>query len=209
MVRFGFLFILVWCMLALPVRAVEIAVTDDLVVEVDLRQGWTLHLEPPEALVKEMAVHVAHEPAAAKATAEQVERVVRKRMAANEAIVYHAASGACLYIDFSALDPGQSAPGAKTLRNSAEYAAESLASEEDVAGVKWQVTPYEVNGADDAFLLVADYLQHDQPMKFHGVIGYTDGFWFYFYYTDPGKDPAALAQMTAMLKQLTVRSLKH
>ena len=47
-------------------------------------------MEPPEELVKEAALHVAHEPAAAKASAEQIEKVTRKRMAANEAFIYHA-----------------------------------------------------------------------------------------------------------------------
>ena len=58
---------LVTSLLALPSYAAEIAVTESLVVEIDLSEGWALHLEPPDALVKEMAAHVAHEPAAVAA----------------------------------------------------------------------------------------------------------------------------------------------
>lgn len=197
--------ILIAALLALPVYAVEIDVTDSLVFEIELGEGWTLHREPPEALVKEIASHVAHEAAAANATVEQIDRVARQRLAANEAIVYHAASGAYLSIDFSSLDPGQSPPSAKTLRNSARYAAESLAGEDDVSDVVWEVTPRQVKGAGEAFQLAADYRQHDLPMKFLGIIGYLEGYWFFLYYTDPGKDPATFAAMQGMLEQAVVR----
>lgn len=205
MQKFSFLLILVAGLLALPAYAVEIAVTDTLVFEIELREGWTLHLEPPEALVREIASHVAHEAAAANASAEQIDMVARKRLAANEAIVYHAASGAHLDIDFSPLDPGQAPPKAKTLRNSARYAADSLAGEDDVSDVVWKVTPRQVKGAGEAFQLAADYKQHDLPMKFLGIIGYVEGYWFFLYYTDPGKDPAAYAEMQAMLEGAVVR----
>jgi hypothetical protein len=194
-------------LLALPSYAAEIAVTESLVVEIDLSEGWALHLEPPDALVKEMAAHVAHEPAAvaANATPEQIERVARKRMMANEAIVYHAASGAYLYIDFSAVDQGASAPRSKDLRNSAEYAAQSLENEEDVTAVVWEVTPVKVNGAREAFQLAADYRQHEFPMKFMGIIGYVEGYWFFLYYTDTMKDPETFGEMMSMLEKLVVR----
>ncbi|MBW2690444.1 MAG: hypothetical protein JRC99_11000 [Deltaproteobacteria bacterium] len=75
MIRFVFVLSLVVGLFTVPAHAVEIAVADNLVVEINLSEGWTLHLEPPDALVKEMAVHVAHEPAAANATAEQIEKI--------------------------------------------------------------------------------------------------------------------------------------
>lgn len=205
MIRYPFVLSLVLGLMVLPVDAAEIVVTENLVVEINVTEGWTLHLEPPDALVKEMAVHVAHEPAAANATAEQIENVARKRLAVNEATVYHAASGAHLDIDFSALDPGQSAPSSITLRNSAEYAAQSLEGEDDVAEVVWEVTPGKVNGARDAFQLAADYKKHDLPVKFLGIIGYVEGYWFFLYYTDPGKDPGTFGEMQSMLEELTVR----
>ena len=205
MIRYSFVLSLVLSLLALSSHAAEIAVTKNLVVEINLSEGWALHLEPPDALVKEMAVHVAHEPAAANATAEQIESVTRKRMAANEATVYHAASGAHLDIDFSPLDQGQSAPSSQTLRNSAKYAAQSLEGEEDVADVTWDVTSVKINGAREAFQLAADYKQHDSPIKFLGIIGYVEGYWFFLYYTDPGKDSATFGEMQTMIEQLVVR----
>jgi hypothetical protein len=209
MIRYTFILSLVVSLLALPSYAAEIAVTQSLVVEINLSEGWSLHLEPPDALVKEMALHVAHEPAAANATAEQIEKVTRKRMAANEATVYHAASGAHLDIDFSALDQGQSAPSSQTLRNSAKYAAQSLESEEDIADVVWEVTEIDINGAREAFQLAADYKQHEHPVKFLGIIGYVEGYWFFLYYTDPGKDSGTFGEMQTMLEQLVIRRSDH
>jgi hypothetical protein len=205
MIRFPLVLSLVAILMVSPVDAAEIAVTMNLVVEINLSEGWSLHLEPPDALVKEMAIHVAHEPAAANATTEQIESVTRKRMAANEATVYHAASGVHLDIDFSPLDQGQSAPSSQTLRNSAKYAAQSLEGEEDVADVVWDVTSVKINGAREAFQLAADYKQHDGPMKFLGIIGYVEGYWFFLYYTDPGKDSGTFGEMQTMLEQLVVR----
>jgi hypothetical protein len=209
MIRYAFILSLVVSLLALPSYAAEIAVTQNLVVEINLSEGWTLHREPPDALVKEMALHVAHEPAAANASAEQIEKVTRKRMAANEATVYHAASGAHLDIDFSALGQGQAAPGSQTLRNSAKYAAQSLESEEDIADVVWEVTEININGAHKAFQLAADYKKHDSPVKFIGIIGYVEGYWFFLYYTDPGKDPGTFGEMQTMLEQLVIRRSGH
>ena len=195
-------------LLALPGYAAEIVVGEDLVLDLKLAEGWSLHLDPPQALVEEVARHIAHEPAAAKATAAQIESVARKRLAANEAIVYHAASGAYLAIDFSPLEPGEAAPGSSALRNSARSAAKSLAGEEDVAEVVWDVTPRQVSGAGEAYQLAAEYRQQGQPMKFIGIIGYVDGYWFYLYYTDPDKDPAVFREMLAMLEQVVVRRVR-
>ncbi len=206
--RYAFLLSLVisLSLVALPVHAVEIAVTETLVFDIDLSEGWALHLEPPKALVKDNASHVAHEPAAANATAEQIEEVARKRLTVNEAFVYHAASGAHLDIDFSSLDPGQSAPSARTLRNSAEYAAQSLENEDDVEEVVWDVTSAKINGVDETFMLSADYLQHGQPMTFRGYIGYINKYWFFLYFTAPGKNPAVLQDMQRMLESASIHS---
>lgn len=209
MIRSAFLFVLVISVLPFTVVAAEIAVSEELVVEIPLREGWALHLEPPAALVKEMAAHVAHEPAAANASAAQVEKVTRKRLAANEAFIYHAASGAHLEIDFSPLGQGDSAPSRTTLRTSAEYAAQSLESEDDVSHVVWEVRPVAVNGVREAFQLVADYLKHDLPVKFVGTIGYVEGYWFFLYFTDPSQSPEVFEQMQGMLAELVVRHSGH
>jgi len=209
MFRFLFVFILAVNLLALPAHAAEIAVAEKLVFEIDLSAGWTLHAEPPETLVKEAASHVAHEPAAVNATAEQIEKVARKRMTANEAFIYHAASGAHLDIDFSPLEQGASAPSTRTLRNSAEYAAQSLEGEEDVKDLVWEVTSVSIDGAAETFLLSAGYLQHDQPMSFLGYIGYAEGYWFFLYFTAPGKSAATLQEMQTMLDRASILSVDH
>jgi hypothetical protein len=209
MIRFVFLFALAMGFLPLPVTAAELVISEDLFVEIPLREGWTLHLEPPEALVLEMAAHVAHEPAAANASAAQIEKVTRKRLAANEAFVYHAASGAHLEIDFSPLEQGASAPSTKTLRTSAEYAAQSLEGEEGVSNVAWDVIPVKIQGAREAFQLVADYQRHDLPVKFVGTIGYVEGYWLFLYFTDPSQKPEVFEQMQEMLGKLVVRHSSH
>ncbi|MCK4508269.1 MAG: hypothetical protein KAU27_07015 [Desulfuromonadales bacterium] len=206
MIRPIWFFVLAVSLLALPAHAAEIAMTDTLTLDINLSAGWTLHLQPPEALVKEAASHVAHEAAAANATAEQIEKVARKRMTANEAFIYHAGSGAHLDIDFSPLEQGESAPSTQTLRNSAEYAAQSLEGEADVADMVWKVTSAKVNGADETFLLSANYLQHDRLMSFLGYIGYVGEHWFFLYFTVPGKDSEALQEMQSMLEHAVIRS---
>jgi len=207
MFRSLFAFILAVNLLALPTHAAEIAVAENLVFEIDLSEGWTLHAEPPGSLVKEAASHIAHEPAAANATAEQIEKVARKRMTANEAFVYHVESGAHLDIDFSPLEQGASAPSTRTLRNSAEYAAQSLEGEDDVTELAWEVDPVKIDGAAETFLLSAGYLQHDQPMTFLGYIGYAEGYWFFLYFTTPGKSPATLPEMQTMLDRASILSV--
>ena len=209
MKQYLFIFSLAVILTALPVHAAEIAVAENLVFDIDLSAGWTLHAEPPATLVTEAASHIAHEPAAANATAEQIEKVARKRMAANEAFLYHAASGAHLDIDFSPLEQGASAPSTRTLRNSAEYAAQSLEGEDDVTGLVWEVTPIKIAGAAETFLLSATYLQHEQPMTFLGYIGYAEGYWFFLYFTTPGKSPATLQEMQTMLDRASIRSVER
>lgn len=209
MVRSVFLFVLAISLLPLSAVAVEIEVADQLIVEFPLRAGWTLHMEPPAALVEDMASHVAYEPAAANASSAQIEKVTRKRLAANEAFVYHAASGAHLEIDFSPLGQGESAPSTGTLRSSAKSAAQSLEGEEDVSHVVWEVKSVDVKGAREAFQLVADYQQHDLPVKFVGTIGYVEGYWFFLYFTDPSQQSEVFEQMQGMLAEVAVRRLGH
>jgi hypothetical protein len=209
MQKYAILSIMALSLMALPCHAVEINVSETLVLGINVLEGWTLYLDPPDALVKETARHVAHQPAAATATIEQIENAARKLLAANEAFVYHAASGAHLDIDFSPLDPGASAPTSKGLHNSADFAAESLAREEAVTDVVSAVSPFEIDGVREAFQLAAEYTQHHLPMKFLGIIGYVDDYMFYLYYTDPGKDPAVFDEMQDMLGTVTVRPSGH
>jgi hypothetical protein len=196
-------------LLALPSYAAEIAVAENLIFEIKLDEGWTLHSEPPEALVTEAATHVAHEPAAANASAAQIEKVTRKRMAVNEAFIYHAASGAHLDVDFSPLEQGSSAPSLRTLRSSAEFAAQSLEGEKGVSDLVWDVASATIDGVDDTFMLSADYLQHGQPKAFRGYIGYVKEYWFFLYFTAAGRSSEALQEMQSMLEFASIRLVKR
>ncbi len=196
-------------LLALSCHGAEIAVAERWVLDINPGAGWTLSRVAPETLVEETTRQIAHEPAAANATAEQVESVARRRLAANEAFVYHAASGAYLTIDFSPLEAGEAAPDSSTLRDSARVAAKSLAGEEEVSDVAWDVTPFRIAGTREAFKLAADYRQHGHPMKFLGIIGYVEGYWFFLYYTDPVRDPAAFGEMQGMLEKVVVHRSSH
>ncbi|MEJ2469921.1 MAG: hypothetical protein P8Y91_08165 [Desulfuromonadales bacterium] len=175
--------------------AVDIAATPSLVFSVPVPSGWTLHVkDPPAELVRETASHIAHEPGAENATPAQVNAVARKRLLENEAILYHAASGAHLDIDFSPLAAGESPPGNRTLKNSAKYAAESLKSESDVSDVAWQVTDATIPGASSTYLLLASYRKHEQPMIFRGYIGFAGNAWFFLYLTAPADATDVLRQ---------------
>jgi hypothetical protein len=193
--------------LASQVYAADIQVTDSLVFSIEVSDGWSLHIDdPPEALVKESASHIAHEPAAANATQEQILKVARKRLMANEAIIYHAESGAHFDIDFSPLEAGEKEPSSRTLKNSAKYAAESLAGEEDIEDVVSEVTEAKIAGARETYLLTAKYLQHGHPMTFLGYIGFVADSWFFLYFTTPGDDPASLDDMSEMIGNASVRT---
>lgn len=196
---------LCFCLWAGSASAVEIAVAENLFLDLELSPGWTLQLEPPQGLVDELATHVAHDPAAAGATEEQIKSVARKRLAANEAILFHAASGAHLDIDFSPLAPGEAAPNPRALRDSAQAAAQSLEHEADVAELVWDVAPAKMQGVPAVYLLSARYLQHARPMIFLGYVGYVEKYWFFLYFTAPGDAPEVLPEIQAMLARAAIR----
>ncbi len=187
--------------------AANVDVSGGLTLELSVPEGWTLFQKPPPALLEEISEHIAHEAAAqgASPTHEQLLEAARKRMAANEAILYHEQSGAHLDIDFSPLDKGEKAPSSKTLRNSAKYAAQSLEGEEEVSDVNWDVNRMKVVGANDAYLLSADYKHHAHPVRFLGVIGFVPDQWFFFYYTDPLKSETAFGEMEKVLDSVVIK----
>lgn len=197
---------LLLAVLSVPAGAVEIPVAEHLVLEVVLADGWTLCTEdPPAELVRETARHLAHEPAAAQATAEQIEAVARRRLAANEAILYHAASGAHLDIDFSPLAEGEAQPDAGAVKRSAEIAALSLERETDLSAVTWSISRFSLSGAGEAYLLAADYRQHGKPVKHLGVVGVGAGTWFYLYGFVPGDAPRVYGEIQEMLVRAQIR----
>jgi len=188
-----------------PLAAANLTVAENLVFSVDPVSGWTVHAAgPPEALVKEAARHLAHEPAAAKATVEQIEIVARKRLTANEAFLFHASSGAHLDIDFSPFDEGDSIPVSGALKSSAEHAARSLAQEKDVTDAVWNVRPAEVDGARNAYLLSVKFIKHGHPMIFRGYVGTVERHWFFLYFTAPGGHSQILSEMESMLGNASI-----
>jgi len=194
------------CLSASPSGATDLSVAEHLVFTIDPISGWTVHpAVPPEALVKETARHVAHEPAAANATPEQIQAVARKRLTANEAFIFHASSGAHLDIDFSPFDKGASAPQPGALKSSAEHAARSLANEKDVSDAVWDIRTAEIAGARRTYLLSANFLKHGRPMVFRGYIGTVESYWFFLYFTAPGDDPLVLREMESMLANASIR----
>jgi len=193
-----------------PSAAVDLTVAEHLVFSIDPVSGWTVHpAAPPEALVKETARHIAHEPAAVRATPEQIEIVARNRLAANEAIIFHPLSGASLNIDFSPFDGGASVPGAEALKSSAEHAARSLANEKDVTDAAWDVKEAQIAGARQTYLLTAKFQRHGHPMIFRGYIGTVERHWFFLYFTAPRDDQQVLREMASMLANASIRVVQE
>ena len=200
--------IIIFALMTGPVFADTIDVGKGLVMEIPVQEGWAIFLEAPPALLEETAEHISHEAKAQGASPgkEKTLELARKRLSANEAILYHGSSGAHLDIDFSPLDAGQKPPSTDTLRKSANYAVESLKGEEDVSDVVWEVLPMQIEGAENAVVLSASYRQHAQSVRFLGVIGFADPQWFFLYYTDRGKEAGTFDAMQQMLDAVVIRS---
>ena len=200
--------IIAFAMMTGPAFADTINVGKGLVMEIPVQEGWTIYQEPPSALVEETAEHISHEAKAQGANPEKEKLLMlaRKRLAANEAILYHELSGAHLDIDFSPLDTGEKPPQERNLRDSAKYAVQSLEGEEGVTDVVWDVERMKIEGAEDAFVLSASYKHHEQPVRFLGVIGFAAPQWFFFYYTDYGKAADTFEGMQQMLDAVVIRS---
>ena len=171
-----------------------------------LPSGWAIYHEAPEALIAETAEHVEHEAEAQgkNPSQEQILQVAKKRLAANEAIIYHASSGSHVDIDFSPLEENEQPPSSKTLKHSAEIAAQSLEGEEGISGVKYHISPFTISGSKDAFRIDADYHHHEEPVRFSGIVGYADRHWYFFYFTAPGKDPDALKTFEELIHSFTL-----
>lgn len=191
-----------------PALAAQVDVGGGLALGISLKGNWTLALEPPQALVAEAAEHMAHDAAAkgASPTKEQLMQAARQRLAANQAIIYHATEPAHLDIDFSPLDPGQKPPSSKVLENSARYAGESLSDEDELSEIVWEVAPQKIRGARDAYALTAEYRQHGEPVRFLGVIGFAGGQWFFLYYTDRSQKPEVYREMQEMIDSVVIRT---
>ncbi|MDX9709642.1 MAG: hypothetical protein RBT64_08805 [Trichloromonas sp.] len=163
---------------------------------------WQVSAQPPEFLSAEMTEHLAHDLEAQGKTVDEadLQAAVARRLAANEHYIFNPVSGAHLDIDFSPLSAGDVAPSRRMAADSARFAAESLISEEGVTEVNHRVRRERVQGADYAYSLDAAYRKHDVPTRFYGLIGFVRDSWFFFYFTESGKDPEDYPEARCMLR---------
>ena len=129
----------------------------------------------------------------------QIREATEKRLNINELFIFNPASHARLVVDFSALREGESPPSQKTIATSAEYAGQGLINEEGVTNVRYKTSKFRLSGAARACRLDAEFNHHNEPFKLVGIVGFVQPYWFYFYYTDPLKDPADLGSMEKLM----------
>ncbi|PLX80359.1 MAG: hypothetical protein C0615_01140 [Desulfuromonas sp.] len=185
----------------------RLQIADDIVIGLSYRlDRWQSESEAPDFLIEEFVHHIEHELAEKGLVRSEEEKiaVARKRLAANELFIFRSESGAWVSIDFSRLREGERAPDRRAVFNSAGYAAESLAGEEGVAALDYRVSAVRLPGAAYAFRLDADYLLHEEPHKFSGLIAFANPYWFYVYYNDPLTDREDFTDIDRMLRTLQV-----
>jgi hypothetical protein len=193
---------------AVSVAAETINVVPGVALEVNLPgQKWELSRQAPEFLVLETAEHLEHELAAQgkQVDAEKLKEAAGKRLAANELFIFNPESGAVLTVDFSPLRENEKAPRDRTVAASARYAGESLSDEEGIEGVKSKTDRVKLAGAGSAHRIRASYRQHGKPVKFTGIIGFVDPYWFFLYYMDNLRDPGDGAEMGEILESLALK----
>lgn len=186
------------------VWAEKVALADDMILDINLPGArWQMSTDPPDSLVEHMVEHMQHELKAQgrEVSAEQVEEVARKRLAANELYIY-SETGAHLDIDISAIGKGDAPPSKRTVKKSAKYAGGSMESEEGLSDVDYRVRRSAIEGAEVAYRLDADYRQHGQERLFIGLIGFEKPYWLYFYYSDPLKAKVDRQEMEQILESL-------
>ena len=168
--------------------------------------GWHAGDEPPEFLVEERLATLSDGMLAMMKKSGMTDRrmAVIKMLGNNELFVYKTATGAHMEVDFSALQPGDAKPTAEHIRGSAEYAGQSLQSEENYQDARYRVTAVTIPGLNDAHRLEAAYKRYGQPGKFVGIIGFSDPYWVFFYYTDPLSNPDDLSELNAILQSLRI-----
>lgn len=191
--------------LSLPAETLQLV--PGVVLKVELPSDrWSISREAPPFLVEEIAEHLEHELLAQgkKVDPAALQEAAQKRLAANEAYIVNAASGAYLAIDFSALREGEAAPGKKAIAASAKYAGEGLVDEEGATEVRQKSSKTELRGAEFAYRVDASFRMHDEPRKFIGIVGFRAPYWFYLYYTDPLRDGGDIREMEQILQTLAL-----
>lgn len=183
--------------------AVEIPLGSGLSARFDLpSERWEVSAEAPEFLIDQQVHHLRHEARekGAQVSDDQLQGLARRRLAANEQLVYNRNTQAVLLIDVSPLREEEEVPGDRAVKLSARYAGESLSSEEGVAEVDFRVRPVRMEGVGSVYRLEADYLLHGKPVRFIGQVGFAEGAWFYLYYTDHLADPLDYGEMESLLE---------
>lgn len=198
-----FMFWLPWSAIAETAQ-----VMPDLAVEVTLpSERWTLSRQSPSFLVEEVARHLGEEmlKKARRSGLTNAKDVARKMLSANELFIYNKDSGAHLEVDFSPLRAEERPPTRRAVAYSARYAGESLLEEEGLSDVIQKTKKTQVDGARIAYRLDAKFRRHGNQVQFIGVIGFSDPYWFYLYYTDPLKDPRDLSELEKVIRSLRLK----
>jgi hypothetical protein len=172
----------------------------------ELPAGWVKADEPPQALLDIFAEHIDHE-AEEKGYSPsrgQLQDAAQKRLAANAVLLYNPQTNAHITIDMSHLRRGEKAPSKRSIQLSAKYAGQSVEQEEGVSGATGQSNEAKVSGAWYAHRYDADYLHHDEKMRFSGIIGFVFPYWFYFYTTNYLKDPADREKIDRFLATISI-----
>ncbi len=148
---------------------------------------WQVSTQPPGFLVAERAaqLHPQQLEAARRAGIDDPKEAARRMLSINELFLSNAVTGSHLEIDFSPLKPGEAAPSPKMLERSARYAAEDLSGEEGLDQVSANVRAFSLPGALASYRIDAEFVSHDRPTRFIGIVGFAAGHWFYLYYTGP------------------------
>lgn len=172
---------------------------------------WVFSRKAPEMLVAQSVRQIEGELRAKgqQVPRSKVETLARKRLARNEAFVFDPHTGANLVIDFSPLRPDESPPSDQDVATSASYAGDSLTGERGVVGARPEIARVTLSGARVVFRLRATYQQDGVPKSFTGLIGYAHPYWFYFYYTDPLKEPADAREMERLLHSLVLHRMSR
>lgn len=170
---------------------------------------WEASVNPPEFLIEERVAGLSNNMLARmkKAGITDKRSAAMKMLGSNELFVFNKASGAHLEVDFSAIKADESIPSRTTIRSSADFAGQALSGEESYRDVNYQVKEISIHGLKYAYRLDASYLRNEKPGRFLGIIGYTEPYWVFFYYTDSMVDSDDFTQMENLIQSLVIENL--
>lgn len=203
----GLVVLLLGLLLPLEVQAEVLKIMPGWQLQVALpNEEWQAGLQPPPFLIEERLTHLSDGMLAMMKEKGVTDRrqAVEAMLGRNEAFIFNSATGAHLDVDFSPLGETDEAPTAETLRNSAEFAGQALAAEENYTEVAYRVSTASIAGLESVQRLDASYLRDGQPGEFIGLIGFRSPYWVFFYYTDPEADAEDRRDMAAILGSLRV-----